>query len=587
MDKHNTNIPPLRLTWQQLLCSAGSQAQRLKQSLLALLLVAILQGIALGLLLPLLQTLIPQANWGQALAYLIAITLLALLSLGLHWWALGFDYQGHMIESTHQLRTQLGEQLRLIPLAQLQDKRTGEIQANLLGSVDENLQYLITVANLISQALITPITVALITLYFDWRMGLLFMLTLALLLPLYRWYSTHYTGEMKALSDTEQQCSADILEYVQGLAVLRSSAYVGTQYQQLQQRLQQLEALQIKERKQGVKPNLILASSMELALLLVLIIGVYWVYQGSLSVALLAALVLILMRFFEQLTNLILFSKVIELMQVALNRIHDFLAIQPLAIATPNQQPQQFDVRFEQVSFGYTKQAVTLNNINVQFKQHSLNAIVGESGSGKTSLIRLLMRYADPQQGRILIGGVDIRHISNEQLNRLFSVVFQDVYLFDDSILNNIRLAKPTATEQEVEQVAKMANCHQFITALAQGYHTQVGEIGSQLSGGERQRISIARAILKDAPIVILDEATASLDSENQLAIQQAINRLVQHKTVIVITHRLSSISTADQILVINQGQIIEQGTHSSLLARQGAYCQMWQNQQQAKHWRI
>ena len=208
------------------------------------------------------------------------------------------------------------------------------------------------------------------------------------------------------------------------------------------------------------------------------------------------------------------------------------------------------------------------------------------SGSGKTTISRLISRFADAQAGTIRIGGVDIQQVEPAELMRSISVVFQDVYLFDDTILNNIRMAQPNATEAEVTAAAQAANCHDFITRLPQGYDTRIGDIGGALSGGERQRLSIARAMLKDAPIVLLDEPTSALDTESEVAVQKAINRLVTDKTVIVIAHRLSTIVGADLILVLEEGQVTERGSHRELLAQSGRYAAMWAIQQQSQTWR-
>ncbi|MEO0599636.1 MAG: ATP-binding cassette domain-containing protein, partial [Chloroflexota bacterium] len=208
-------------------------------------------------------------------------------------------------------------------------------------------------------------------------------------------------------------------------------------------------------------------------------------------------------------------------------------------------------------------------------------------GGGKTTLTKLITRYADPQKGCIKIGGIDIRSLKQQDLMQHISVVFQDVYLFDDTIRNNIRMAKPDATDDEVEAAAQTANCHEFISRLPDGYDTTVGEIGGALSGGERQRISIARAILKDAPIILLDEPTSALDTESEVAVQHAIDRLVEDKTVIVIAHRLSTVVAADLILVLEDGQIVERGDHNTLLDINGRYAAMWAAQQSARHWKV
>ena len=232
------------------------------------------------------------------------------------------------------------------------------------------------------------------------------------------------------------------------------------------------------------------------------------------------------------------------------------MAIAPLPVAEQSEMPERYDIRFDNVSYRYEEgDGHALNHVSLTFPAASMSALVGASGAGKTTVTKLLMRYADPQQGQISIGGVDIRRLTPEQLNSLISVVFQDVWLFDDTLLANIRIAP-------------------------------MGEMGGQLSGGERQRISIARALLKNAPVVILDEPTAALDIESELAVQKAIDNLVHNRTVIIIAHRLSTIAGAGNILVMEEGQVVEQGTHAQLLSHHGRYQALWQAQMAARVWR-
>ena len=216
-----------------------------------------------------------------------------------------------------------------------------------------------------------------------------------------------------------------------------------------------------------------------------------------------------------------------------------------------------------------------------------VTALVGPSGSGKSTAAKLAARFWDVQQGEILIGGINIKELDPEHLMRNISFVFQDVTLFNDTISENIRLGKPDASDEEVEQAAKLACCDEFISKLPDAYQTVLGENGATISGGERQRISIARALLKNAPIILLDEATAALDPENEVLVQEALGRLIKGRTVLVIAHRLRTVAGADKIVVLNEGRAIEQGTHISLTEKQGLYKRLWDLQQESRAWNI
>ena len=526
--KRKTTATPWRVTYQQLMRGVGPHAAGLRLSLLGLLTAAILQGLALASIVPLFIAVLTAQDANQALLWLITTTLLMLASTLLRWRAQGFDYDGRMADATHRLRTQLGEQLRRMPLEQLQDKRSGALAAMVLNNVDENLCYTLTILNLIFTAVVTPLATALALLAVDWRMAVALLLIFPAIVPLYRWRRPALGRGKRILAEAHQQASADALEYTQGLPVLRSACQAGARASKLAASFIRLESIQTIGHQKGARPNMLVATIVEVGLLLILGLGVLWVLDHSLDLAVLAGLFVIVARLMEPLSTFVLYTAILELIETALERIEALLAIPPLAQSANLPLPTTFDVSFEQVTFQYANaDAPSIAGLSVQLPACSMTALVGPSGSGKTTMTRLLLRHADPQSGAIRIGGVDLRTLPPEQLNTLISVVFQDVYLFDDSILANIRMARPDATDEQVLAAAEAAQCRAFIERLPQGWHTRIGDIGGRLSGGERQRISIARALLKDAPIVILDEPTAALDTESELAVQRAIDALL------------------------------------------------------------
>ncbi|WDG00385.1 ABC transporter ATP-binding protein [Pectobacterium carotovorum subsp. carotovorum] len=568
-------------TYRQLERVTGSQAHVFRRCCLSLLAAAITQGLALACLFPLLSAFIHAEAAREIAMWLAIMTILSLLTLVLRWYGQGFEYRGQLAAATHELRMRLGEQLRSMPLTTLQSARAGDINALLLGSVDENLNYMLAIVNQLLLAIVTPVVIALVMLLVEWRLGVSLLLIFPAIALLYRWRRPAFARTMQALAEANQQTSADIVEYVQGLAVLRTSCQQAERTSALRQRFQHLQQIQTSAHRSGAKPGAVVASVVELGLQGVLILGISGVVVGAWDIAIVAVMMVIVVRFSEPLATFVSYTAVLALIDTALHRIDDLLAIEPLPVDQPSEVPATCAITFEQVSFRYTDEAeAVLDRVDIALPEKGMTALVGPSGSGKTTITRLLMRHTDPQHGRVCIGGVDIRCIPTRELNKLISVVFQDVYLFDDSVLANIRMARPDASDAEVEQAADAAQCLEFIQRLPQGWQTRLGDIGGRLSGGERQRISIARALLKDAPIVILDEPTAALDTESELAVQRAIDRLVQDKTVIVIAHRLSTIVGAHRILVVENGAISQQGTHNELLDVEGRYRALWKAQQ-------
>ena len=573
-----------RVRWQQLMVSVGEQAPALKRSLLCLLLAAVLQGLALSCLYPLLRAML---HGGNALLWLSSLSALSIVALGLRWYGQGFEYNGRLAMATWALRLRLGQQLRRIPLEQLARTGAGELNALLLGRVDENFNYLIAIANILFLSLVTPLVTVLVTLLaIDLRPGLVMLLLFPVLSGLWYWRRPAMRQDMAALGDAHQRLSGHAVEFVQGLAVLRSCGVETGRSRALHAQIDLLAARQTRTHRRNATGSLAIASIVELGIQLVFITGTVWVVNGTLDPAMLAAAMILMTRFAEPLATFISYTAVVALIGAALERIDALLRIEPLPEPEHGKHPDGVDIAFNHVSFHYAgKPEKALNSVSFRLPSRGMTALVGPSGSGKSTLTRLLMRHADPQQGGILIGGVDIREMTHQALNGLIATVFQDVYLFDDTLLENIRIARPDATQQEIEAAAAAAQCLAFIQRLPLGWHTPMGEMGAQLSGGERQRVSIARALLKNAPIVILDEPTASLDCGSERAVQRAIDNLVQDRVVIVIAHRLSTIVGADRILVMEAGRLVEQGSHAQLVEKNGRYRAMWQAQQQTNVW--
>ena len=318
---------------------------------------------------------------------------------------------------------------------------------------------------------------------------------------------------------------------------------------------------------------------------LVLLVGSYLFLGGTIAPDQLVAFMLMslalsaLLIAFEHSYNLL------KDLNLAAHNLEQAYDTKPLSYKEEDVKLSHFDIAFEHVDFSYNKQADVLTDISFFAKENSVTALIGPSGSGKSTVANLIARFWDVSKGTIRIGGKDIKDLNPDGLLHYISEVFQENTLLSDTIYNNIKAGRENATEEEIIEAAKAARCHEFIEKLPEGYQTRLSEGGNTLSGGEKQRIAIARAILKNAPILLLDESTASLDADNEAKINQALDRLMKGKTVFVIAHRLNTIQNADQIILLNQGRIEEMGTHTELLAKKGHYYEMVQEQEKAKKW--
>lgn len=563
----------------------GSKSHLMKYSLTLAVTVAVLQGVAYALLFPFFSALL--AGEVAAWTYFAIILGLTVAEALFRLWGSYTEWRIYL-EVANEARLNLAEQLKKIPLQILGTRRTGDLNHVLTGNVQEVVGIASGVYTLVINTMVAPTVTIIFLLFIDWRVALAMLIILPCAAPLYRLMRAQGATASATSATAHADTASEIIEYVQGLAVLRASRQVGTRSTRLQRSVSNLRKTQAKSANVGTTPALFVATVVQIGILAVTALAIYFNLDGTLSIAALCALVAVTIRFSEPLSLFASLAQMFDLVDSGLARMHEVMDIPALPHKPKAGTINTADVELHDVTFTYDNaQQPAISNLSLQFPTNSMTALVGPSGSGKTTVTKLIGRFADPQHGVVTIGNVDVRTLPTTEHMQHISVVFQDVYLFDDTIKENIRMARPSASDDEILTAARAANCHEFVARLPDGYNTKVGEIGSALSGGERQRISIARAILKDAPIVILDEPTSALDTESEVAVQAAIDALIQDRTVIVIAHRLSTVAAADNIIVMDNGQCIEQGTHDDLLTVDGKYRQLWEAQQSSKHWRM
>ena len=318
----------------------------------------------------------------------------------------------------------------------------------------------------------------------------------------------------------------------------------------------------------------------------VALVGSYLLLNNQITVLTFFMFLLVVSRIYEPMNNTLVNLAAIISSRLNIERMNEFYDY-PLQEGSKKLKTNGYDIEFKNVEFEYSKGETVLKNVSFTAKQGEVTALVGPSGGGKTTISKLCARFWDATKGKILLGGVDISKIDPETLLNNYSIVFQDVTLFDNTVMENIRIGKKGATDDEVIKAAKQAKCDEFIKNLPEGYNTYIGENGCNLSGGERQRISIARAILKNSPVILLDEATASLDAENETEIQEAISKLVKNKTVLIIAHRMRTVTNADKIVLLKDGVVKEQGNPKELLEKDSIFKDMVQKQQESLEWNL
>ena len=484
-------------------------------------------------------------------------------------------------EVSKNIRLGLGDKLRRVPLSSFTEKQEGQYIHIMTADVNSYEQILThKLASLVKNGVLSVIVLALIcVLYFPAAILLLFSLLLLIPEMLLSFRIVEKYGKEK--NSVTAEAVGQIVEYIDGIRTFRSYGMGGVKNRNTTDVLRKFSTVSYQYEAHGIPVNFAFNIVHWLTVPLVMWIGFIPWQSGDISAVTFLFLCMMPMVF-ARLTAAIsvdLFSY--RNLLLSKTNIQNVLAEKEEAKSQAVFSPKEHDISFHDVSFSYVQGEVVLEEMNFSIPDCKLTAIVGDSGSGKSTILNLIAKYYDPDSGEIAIGGQSIRNVNAEDVLDSISMVDQDTFLFNDTVRENIRHAKPSATDEEIEKACQKANCDPFIRKMEKGYDTPVGENGNLLSGGERQRLSIARAILKNSPILLLDEATASLDIENEFAVKQAIVSLLQeNKTVVMIAHTLSIIKNADQILVLSGGKVVESGTHEKLLALGGKYTAMWNAEQ-------
>lgn len=483
-------------------------------------------------------------------------------------------------------RLTIGEKLKRAPMGYFNEHRLGDITAAVtttLGDIEANA---VTILESIAGGFIHALVITLWLLFYEWRIGLLSIAGLLLALLVYSGIQLVGKKHSPRRQTAQANLVTAVLEYIQGMGVIKAFGLGGQAGKALDQAIDESAAANITLEKAFSSVTGLYQTVFKLARAAILVFAPYLLLGGEITVEKCLLLLVSSFMIYSAVEMAGSMSSVARVVEVSLDRMKEIMEIPSLDENGTDIIPERHDVEVRDVSFGYGEKEV-LRSVSLTVPEGSSCAIVGPSGSGKTTLCSLIARFWDVDSGGILLGGHDVREYTSDSLLRNFSIVFQNIYLFEDTIENNIRFGKPDASKEEVIAAAKKACCHDFIMALPDGYATKAGESGANLSGGEKQRISIARAILKDAPVIILDEATASVDPENERELQNAILELTRNKTLLMIAHRLSTVRTADQIIVLDEGRIVQHGTHNELLAQEGLYRRFVNIRQQTIGWRL
>ncbi|WP_334186119.1 ABC transporter ATP-binding protein [Novosphingobium sp.] len=583
-DAIHSDIESLRRVW--------TLAGPLRAKVLRGILYRFLQSLSLGLSFAAMIWVVTALAAGEVLSWpriglVTAVVLVSLLGQTVFSYLSAINSWLASFQLASDLRLTILDHLRRLPMAFHLSRHKGDTVTVLTSDMQMLESFLSDALPRIAQAFGLPVIVLGYLFWRDWQVALAALASIAVALPLFAWTSRRLAVLGIRRQDMQAEAGARMIEYVQGMAVVRAFNRLASGEESFRAALKDFRDISVRMVVQLTMPLVLFGAVLMLGAPLMILAAGARHLGGHIDLGALIATLVLIFSLYSPLLALISVMELTRMADASLTRIDRIMTAPSAPVPLRPQTPAGFNVAFEAADFSYVAGKPVLTDVGFAVPERTMTAIVGPSGSGKSTILNLLARFWDLDGGRITIGGADIRDIGEEQLHRLITVVFQDVYLFSGTVFDNIAFGRSGASQAEVEAAAQAACAHDFIMALPEGYRTRVDEGGTSLSGGERQRISLARAILKDAPIVLLDEATAAIDPTNERAVQQALARLVADKTLIVVAHKLGTIQAADQILVLDEGGIAERGTHETLLAANGRYTRLWSHRARSARWQI
>jgi ATP-binding cassette subfamily B protein len=483
-------------------------------------------------------------------------------------------------------RIEIASKLRYVPMGYFNDNSVGKIIAATTTTIDAMSNIATRVVMMVTKGILTTIAIIIMMMIFDYRIGLIVLASFIIYLLIVHFANKFNKKVSHEKVDASEKEIEEVTEYLGGLSEVKTYRMYSSSNKKLSAAIDNSNKYNFKLETRAVPGMLFESLFVKLIGLSIIVIALAFYFNGSLNLVETTVMCISSFMLFAQLELSGSYSTLLNTLDKLMDIVNDVLNVKTIDDSNIDIKPSNFDISVQNVSFSYEKKKI-IDNISFDIKSNTKTAIVGPSGGGKTTMCNLIARFYDIDEGKILLDGKNIKEYSVDSLMRNFTFVFQNVYLFNDTIFNNVKYGKEDATDEEVYEAMRKAQIYDFAKSLPDGFDTVIGEGGSRLSGGEKQRVSIARAILKDSPIIILDEATANVDAENENLLIEAFDALCKDKTLIMIAHRLKTVRNADKIIVIKDGKIEEEGTHSELLKHEGLYKKFINERETAVNWKI